>query len=160
MNYKGVEDTKAAGFERQIEDIDYSEIADDGSYTVTFTGVMYVPGAIKSIENPTSSQLEVLEKEITENEELSDSERTAYNFKIAIRANVKTLTLPETSGKSTIPVLELSKDYCFKVTISDSKGMDAFMMEPGKECGFYKDGFVFIKKNLAFPRHDCAALDS
>jgi len=134
LNYKGVEDTKAAGFERQIEDIDYSEIADDGSYTVTFTGVMYVPGAIKSIENPISSQLEVLEREITENEELSDSERTAYNFKIAIRANVKTLTLPETSGKSTIPVLELSKDYCFKVTISDSKGMDAFMMEPGNSA--------------------------
>lgn len=35
-----------------------------------------------------------------------------------------------------------------------------FMMKPGKECGFYKDGFVFIKKNLAFPRHDCVALDS
>lgn len=35
-----------------------------------------------------------------------------------------------------------------------------FMMKPGKECGFYKDGFVFIKKNLVFPRHDCAALDS
>lgn len=35
-----------------------------------------------------------------------------------------------------------------------------FMMEPEKTCGIYKDGYIFVKKNTTFPRHDCVALES
>lgn len=33
-----------------------------------------------------------------------------------------------------------------------------FMTEPGRECGFYENGYIFTKKGIMPPRHDCAAL--
>ena len=33
-----------------------------------------------------------------------------------------------------------------------------FMTEAGRECGFYKDGYIFTKKDIVLPQHDCAAL--
>ena len=136
--YQDVEDTKAAGFERQIDDIQYGTIEENGDYTVTFKGRMYVPGEIQSFDNPTSSEIQVLSKNVSKSA-TTDPEREVYDFDITIKANIYNLHLPSTATKQTTPVLEQSKQYCFRLVIKDSQGLDAFMMEP--EGTAASDGF-------------------
>ena len=147
--YQKVEDYTGSNFERTIDNIIYSEIDASGNYTVSYEGLMVIPGDSATLSPPTAISGTVDKFEKAADDRIIGG-RTTYEYKVTISGNVNTMTLP-TTGTNGNTVTEQSKAYCFKLTItSGGEAKDVFLTEPsGRAAG---DGYQrMISVNTSEP---------
>ena len=130
INYQSEDTSEALIFERTIENIEYSEIGTDGSYTVRYTGTMLIPGdgAVLSGWSQGGFTGVVNKFEPTSDASKKIDSRAVYDFDVTISGNLKTSTLPFNTEIDSNQ--ELSKQYSFRLTIDGAAGADAFLIEP------------------------------
>ena len=136
--YQKVEDYTGSNFERTIDNIIYSEIDASGNYTVSYEGLMIIPGDEAELHPPEAINGTVDKFELAPDERVVDG-RTTYEYKVTISGNVNTMTLP-TTGTNGNAVTDQAKKYCFRLRIkSGGEARDVFITEPsGRAAG---DGY-------------------
>ncbi|MBR4693182.1 MAG: hypothetical protein IKP07_00060 [Bacilli bacterium] len=136
--YQNVEDYTGSNFERTIDNIIYSEIDASGNYTVSYEGLMVIPGDDAELHPPTAISGTVDKFDPAPDDRIIGG-RTTYEYKVTISGNVNTMTLPRT-GTNSNTVTDQAKAYSFKLEItSGGQAKDVFITEPsGRSAG---DGY-------------------